>query len=53
MSAFLRIDLNAAVLAGLATEANLECYAEMSYALSDSLPGGGAIYMDFGFGVSY
>jgi hypothetical protein len=53
MSVFLAIDLNATVLAGIAAMSNVECYAEASYALSDSLPGGGAIYMDFGIGVSY
>ena len=52
-SAFLRMESDAALLAGMIAEAHLSIMAEASYAFTTSLPGGGTIHFDYGLGLSY
>jgi len=52
-SAFARMEIDAALLAGLAAEGHLGINLEASWAFAPELAGGRIISLDFGFGVTY
>lgn len=52
-SAFVRTEIDAALLAGLAAEGHIALSIEASLAFVPSLADGKAFHMDFGFGVTY
>ncbi len=52
-SAFARMEIDAALLAGLAAEGHIGLNLEASWAFAPELAGGRVISLDFGFGVSY
>ncbi|HEY9054036.1 MAG TPA: hypothetical protein VIO60_04380 [Rectinemataceae bacterium] len=52
-SAFVRIVSDFAVLLGVGGKAHAELMAELSYALSPSLAGGGALHFDWGLEIWY
>ena len=52
-SAFARMEIDAALLAGLAAEGHLGLNLEASWAFAPELVGGRILSLDFGFGVTY